>query len=66
MGRFIIVYVAKMRGRGDAGATFIPNLKIVLPLQHVFPSNTLNLELLKSNHYLMSDFVKGYSNFING
>ena len=41
----MIVYVAKGERRGgDAGATFIPDLKIVLPLQHVFPSNTLNLD----------------------
>ena len=43
-GSFRIVYVAKGERRGDAGATFIPNLKMVLPLQHVFPNNTLNLD----------------------
>ena len=42
----MIVYVAKVerRGGGDAGATFIPDLKIVFPLQHVLPSNALNLD----------------------
>ena len=43
-GLFRIVYVAKGGEEGDAGATFIPDLKIVLSLQHIFPSNTLNLD----------------------
>ena len=42
-GLFIIVYTAKGE-RGDVGATFIPNLKIVLPLHHVFPSYAVNLQ----------------------
>ena len=41
----MIVYVAKGERRGgDAGATFIPDLKIVLPLQHVFPNNSAKLQ----------------------
>ena len=41
---FRIVYVAKGERRGDAGATFIPDLKIVFPLQHVFPNNSAKLQ----------------------
>ena len=34
-----------LRGRGgDAGATFIPDLKIVFSLQHVFPNNSAKLQ----------------------
>ena len=40
----MIVYVAKGERRGYAGATFIPDLKIVLPLQHVFPNNSAKLQ----------------------
>ena len=40
----MIVYVAKGERRGDAGATFVPDLKIVFPLQHVFPNNSAKLQ----------------------
>ena len=29
---------------GGVAATFIPNLKIVFPLQHVFPNNSAKLQ----------------------